>query len=125
MNWKGVIMESLSTPSKTMVSRIFKKVKFQNRLVGYVLHSRAGALRISLYSLEEVFTLLNESDPRIDFDELEAWIRNVISDEALADKVKNFIEMKGSLMDKNHRIRELIGGRLTQCRELQLNKNLT
>jgi hypothetical protein len=111
-------MQDLSAPSNKIISLIFKKVKFQDRLTGYALHGRAGSIRIFLYSLAEVFTLLNDSDPRIDFTELETWIRKVIKDEELANTLKNIIEMEGSVMDKTHRIRELIGWRLVQCRQM-------
>ena len=110
-------MQNLSAPSKKTVSRILNEVEFQDRLIGSSLHERAGAMPISLYSFEEVFVLLNGRNPRIDFNQLETWIRNIMEDRELAARIKKVIEQEQSDRDKSLRIRDLMGLRLIQCRQ--------
>jgi hypothetical protein len=109
-------MESLSTPSKKVLSQIVQEVDFKDRIIGYSVNFRSGPDRISLYSLEEVFALLNAPHPQIDFNQLAMWVRDIIQDEELADKIKTVIAHKASNRDKVSRIRDLIGRRLVQCK---------
>ncbi len=110
-------MQNLSAPPKKTVSRILNEVEFQDRLIGASLHERAGSMPISLYSFEEVFVLLNSRNPRIDFNQLETWIRDVMEDGELADRIKKALEHEQSDRDKSLLIRDLMGLRLIQCRQ--------
>ena len=48
-------MENLTTPSRDLALQILEEVHFEDRLIGSILHMRAGVRIVSLYSLEEVF----------------------------------------------------------------------
>jgi len=111
-------MENLSTPSKKIISQILQEVDFKDRIIGYSVNFRSGPYRISIYSLEEVFSLLNAPHPQIDFNQLAMWVHDVIQDEELADRIKTVIVHTTSSRDTALRIRDLIGWRLIQCKRL-------
>ena len=109
-------MDKLSESSHELVSLISREVDFKDRLIGSNLHERAGVKTISLYSLHELYMLLNKPYPQIDLHKTENWIRMVIRDEELAAQIKTFMEQPGSDLEKLLHIRVLIGVRLGQCR---------
>jgi hypothetical protein len=110
-------MKNLSTPSKKVISLILQEVDFEDRLVAHSLHVRAGIKRLSLYSLEEVFALLHTPHPQIDFNRLTVWIRDVIEDEELAERIKVVLAQEANDHDKILQIRDLVGLRLVQCKQ--------
>ena len=114
-------MEKLSEPSPELVSLISREVDFKDRLIGSNLHERAGIKTISLYSLHELYMLLNKPYPQIDLYKIEHWVRMVIKDEDLAAGIKTIIEQPGSEFDLMLQIRDLLGVRLTQCRKQNAN----
>jgi len=109
-------MKKLSMPTKKVISRILQEVDFEDRLVAHSLHVRAGIKRLSLYSLEEAFTLLHAPHPQIDFTQLIVWIRDVIQDEELAERIQTVIAQEANDHDKILQIRDLVGLRLVQCK---------
>ena len=109
-------MEKLLEPSRELVSLISREVDFKDRLIGSNLHERTGVKTISLYSLRELYMLLNTPYPQIDLHKMESWIRMVIRDEELAARIKTFLEQPGSDLEKLLHMRDLIGFRLIQCR---------
>jgi hypothetical protein len=109
-------MDKLSVPSHELVSRISREVDFNDRLIGSNLHERAGVKTIPLYSLHELYMLLNRSYPQIDVHKMESWIRTVIKDEELAAQINMIREQSGSDLEKLLHMRDLIGFRLIQCR---------
>ena len=111
-------METLTTPTRELALRILDEVGFEDRITGSSLHVRAGVRTLSLYSLEDTFRLLKEPHPYIDLDQLEGWIRTVIKDEELADKVKTAIAQQSNEQDTLTLIRDLVGIRLIQCKQL-------
>ena len=111
-------MENLLAPSPELASRILNEVSFEDRLTASILHVRAGVRTLSLYSLEEVFSLLKEPYPQIDLDRLEEWLRIVIRDSELADKINEVIVKKSAKRDALPLIRDLVGLRLIQCKQL-------
>ena len=111
-------METLATPSRELALRVLGEVGFEDRITGSSLHVRAGVRTLSLYSLEDIFRLLKEPHPYIDLDQLEGWIRTVIKDSELADKVKTVIAQKSNEQDTLPLIRDLMGFRLIQCKQL-------
>jgi hypothetical protein len=111
-------METLATPSRELALRILDEVDFEDRITGSSLHVRAGVRTLSLYSLEDTFRLLKEPYPYIDLDQLEGWIRTVIKDEELADKVKTVIAQKLNEQNTINLIRDLVGIRVIQCKQL-------
>jgi len=108
-------MEKISEPSRELVSLISREVDFKDRLIGSNLHERAGVKTIALYSLHELYMLLNKPYPQIDLHKMERWLRTVIKDEELAARIKTVMEQPGSDFDKLLHIRDLVGLRLTQC----------
>jgi hypothetical protein len=109
-------VDKLSEPSHELVSLISREVDFKDRLIGSNLHERAGVKTISLYSLHELYMLLNKPYPQIDLHKMESWLRIVIRDEELAARIKTVMEQPGSDLDKLLHMRDLIGLRLVQCR---------
>ena len=87
-------MPSLSEPDEDLVFRITNEVRFEERLTGYRVRERAGAIRASLYSFEEVVHLLNDKSPYVNLKTLEKWIRGVIKDEELAESIAETIEQE-------------------------------
>jgi len=109
-------MDKFSEPSREFVSLISREVDFKDRLIGSNLHERAGVKTISLYSLHELYMLLNKPYPQIDLHKMERWLRIVIRDEELAARIKTVMEQPGSDLEKLLHMRDLIGLRLIQCR---------
>ena len=110
-------MEKLTTPSRDVALQLFEEVNFEDRLIGSILHLRAGVRIVSLYSLEEVFLMLKEPYPQIDPTQLEIWIRTVIQDGELADRIKTVSREEVENQNILHAIRDLIGWRLIQCKQ--------
>ena len=110
-------MENLKAPSRDVALQLLDEVDFKDRLMASTLHTRAGVRIVSLYSLEEVFLLLKEPYPQIDPAQLENWIRTVIQDGELADRIKTVSREKAENQNILHAIRDLIGWRLIQCRQ--------
>ncbi len=110
-------MKGLSEPANELATRILAEVGFEDRLIGYRLKERSGLMSITLYSFEEVVVLLSDSNPRIDFNRLESWIRETMGDSELAGKVKQVIAVDTSGQDKSFLIRDLMIERLLQCKK--------
>lgn len=112
-------MDKLSAPSPELIARIQHEVDFNDRLMGSTVHERAGIKAISLYSLYELFMLLHNPYPQIDLQRLEQWIRTVIKDEELAERIKTVFCLPDSDLEKLLHIRNLVGERLMQCSQQQ------
>ncbi len=115
-------MEKLTLPSKALATRILTEVGFEERLMGYRLHERTGAMSITLYSFEEVVGLLNGPHPRIDFNRLEKWVREIMGDLELAGKIRELLKEDMSDRDRSSGIRDLMALRLHQCMKSSLQK---
>ena len=111
-------MKNLTPPSRDLALQILAEVKFEERLIGSTLHVRAGVRIVSLYSLEEVFRLLKEPYPQLDLDQVQDGIRTVIKDGELADRIRAAIDQEASDQNTLHLIRDLVGWRLIQCKQL-------
>ncbi len=109
-------MGKLSKPSKDLALTVLTEVGFEERLKGFKIRERTGPMPVTLYSFEEVVLLLNDHFPAIDFNHLENWIRNVMKDGELADRLIS-ITSKRNLSDqkKTRLVRNLMGVRLLQC----------
>jgi len=105
----------LSEPSRDLARRVLAEVDFNRRLVGYKMHRRAGPSPLSLYSFEEVVGLLLHPLSQIDFSELEQWVREVMQDPELADRIREQRTRNVSAMRKTANIRDLMAKRLIQC----------
>ena len=111
-------MKNLATPSRDLALQILDEVNFEDRLIGSLLHVRAGVRIVSLYSLEEVFLLLKEPYPQIDPAQLENWIRTILHDGELADSIKAITLEETGNQDILPFIRDLVGWRLIQCKQV-------
>ena len=111
-------MGKLRGPSHDLSKRILTEVGFEDRLVGFSLHERTGPNPVTMYSFEEVLSLLKERHPRLDFSELEGWVRETMGDTELAGEITVVVRSERSDQDKSLRIKKLLGERLNQCKRL-------
>jgi len=111
-------MEKLRDPSRELAKRILTEVDFEDRLVGFSLHERTGPNPVTMYSFEEVVSLLNDPHPRLDFSELEIWVRKTMDDQELAEQIAEAIGKGKSDQNRSDRIKELMEERLDQCKRL-------
>ena len=111
-------MSTPERPSPVLAIKVLSEVRFEDRLEGYSLRERAGAVRITMYSLKEVASFLNGRHPRIDFQTLQGWVRDVIGDRELADLLKEVDGEPISGQAKCDRCRQLIQRRLGECEEV-------
>jgi hypothetical protein len=109
-------MRKLQEPSKHLAKRILTEVDFEDRLSGFSLRERAGAVPVTMYSFQEVVSLLNDPHPRLDFNELEGWVRETIRDAELAEQIAEVIEKGNNDQERTYSIRDLMEERLNQCR---------
>ena len=109
-------MAKLGDPSRELAMRVLTEVDFERRLNGFILRERAGPVPITLYSFEEVVSLLNDRHPRLDFNELEGWVRETIRDAELAEQIAEVIEKGNNDQERTYSIRDLMEERLNQCR---------
>jgi hypothetical protein len=109
-------MGKLRDPPHELALRILGEVIFEDRLVGFSLHERTGPNPVTMYSFEEVVSLLNDPHPRLDFSELETWIREIMGDEELAEQIADSIRKGKSDQNISLRIKKLMEERLDQCK---------
>ncbi len=111
-------MYKLKNPSKELAERILNEVGFEERMVGYRMQVSKGFMQIPLYSFEEVVGLLHVKYPYMEIYNLESWVRNIMGDEELADRIKTLAENDGSDLDKLLAAGRLMGQRLMQCQKM-------
>ena len=116
-------MGKLRVPSNDLSKRILTEVGFEDRLVGFSLHERTGPNPVTVYSSEEVVSLLNDPHPRLDFSELEIWVRKTIDDQELAEQIAEAIGKGKSDQNRSDRIRKLMEERLSQCKKCSPRQN--
>jgi hypothetical protein len=111
-------MKKLSDPSRELSIRILRKVTFENRFIGYRLSERHGASRITSYSFQEVVSLLKDQMPRVDFLALQEWVRKVMGDEELAERISAAVKEETNDHDRAVSARNLMEERLAQCERM-------
>lgn len=111
-------MGKLRDPSQNLAKRILTEVDFGDRLNGFSLRERAGAIPVTMYSFEEVVFLLNDLHPRLDFIELETWVRKTMRDKELADQIADAVRKESSDQNRSLHIKKLMEERLIQCQKL-------
>ncbi len=109
-------MGKLKAPSNGLIKRILAEVDFEDRMEGYRLRERSGPLPVLMYRFEEVVSFLNDSHPRLDFKKLEEWVRRIMDDPELAEKIDGAIKKGNSDLERTCLIRDWMEERLTQCR---------
>ncbi|OFV82935.1 MAG: hypothetical protein A2W26_08690 [Acidobacteria bacterium RBG_16_64_8] len=110
-------MGVLKVPSRRLARQVFREVSFEDRFEGYILRERAGARLVPMYRLEELVAFLNDRHPRLDFEDLEAWVRNIMDDTELADHIRGALSEAESDQSRCEAVRGLLEERLGQCRE--------
>ena len=110
-------MEKLKAPSHELTIRVLGEVAFEDRLIGFSLRSRSGSLPVTMYKFEEVVTLLNDPFPRLDWSDLERWIKNIIRDPDLVEEIVAAVKEEKSDRDRCLRIRVRMEERLNQCKK--------
>jgi hypothetical protein len=108
----------LGNPSRELVARVLTEVDFEHRLNGFILRERAGALAVIMYSFEEVVSFLNDPYPRVNFNELEGWMRETMDDMELAEQIAEAVRIGRSDQDRLQHIKKLMEERLNQCKKL-------
>jgi len=111
-------MHKLKNPSKELAIRILAEVNFEDRLEGFSLRERSGPIPVTMYSFKEVVSLLQDTYPRIDFIELETWVRRIMNDQELADQIADSIMKGNSDQNRSLRMKKLMEERLSQCQKL-------
>ena len=86
---------------------------------GYRCRARWGQLAADLYSVQHIARLLGDKYPALSFAELDKWLRTVVRDEELANRVAQTIEEQASNRDKVLRVKTLLEERLSQCKSLR------
>ena len=117
-------MNQIAQPNKELVLKVLGQVGFEDRLVGYRVGERSGTVRISLYSFQEIVDFLRNSLPQLDFKNLERWIRIVVGDEELGERISSAVEAEENDHDRTQRIRTLMEERLAQCKNAAWMSNL-
>lgn len=110
-------MKKLPDVSDELAPRILSKVGFKKRFIGGKLRHRRGIIRVTSYSFKEVVNLLNDEMPMIHFSALETWIREVMRDKELAEKMAEAIHKQKNYLDTLSSIKVLMEERLTQCQK--------
>lgn len=76
-----------------------------------------------MYRLEELVAFFNEQHPRLDFEDLEAWVRNIMDDKELADHIREALSEAESDQSRCEVVRGLLEERLGQCRDASGRKD--
>jgi hypothetical protein len=113
-------MEQLLEPDTDLAARILSKVDFDDRIIGFRMQERMGAIRASMYSFEEIVLFLEDQFPQIDFENLETWVGTIMKDPELAEKIAVAVKEESNDHDRTMRIRTLMGDRLCQCKQMNL-----
>lgn len=120
---------NLKKPSKEQAKNDLREVEYDDRISGIKMHSMAGNQRHPLNSLEEVYKFIDIGNPSellkpggstinyIAPKILTKWIKEVIGDEELADKISENLSEKSNFKEKSKVIQETIGKRLYQCQQ--------
>ncbi len=112
-----ITVGKLREPTGEVALRMLREVGFADRLEGFSLRERAGAIPVTMYSFQEIVSLLNEAHPRLDFNELEAWIRRTACDQELAEEIAKIVSTGRNDRERTLRIKRLMEERLNQCKK--------
>lgn len=108
-------MITLTPPDPTLTARVLGRVAYGQRLVGYRVRRRSGAIPMHLYSFREVVHLLNDKQPRIDLEQLCAWLDDAIGDRELSQQVSLVLREEKTNREQVLAIHGLMRRRLDQC----------
>jgi hypothetical protein len=122
-------VELLSPPSESLAQKILTEVGWEERIEGFFEAPMRGNLREFIFRFSDAVSLLRAdvSDPwstssgffgYFEFNELQAWVRDVFGDTELADAIGEVITADKSLKEQIESIRSLMEVRLRQCEEI-------
>jgi hypothetical protein len=111
-------MSRLSEPDPVLAARILADVPHEQRLVGYRCRARWGQIRASIYSVKEVALLLHDKQPMICLNDLQRWLRDVVGDAELSDRVAESLAAASPDRERLLQVCSLLDQRLEQCRRL-------
>jgi hypothetical protein len=123
----------LSPPSEDLARRILTEVGWEERIEGFFEAPMRGKLREYIFKFRDAANLLRAdvSDPwstssgffgYFEFNELQAWVRDVFGDRELADAIGNILAADASLKERIESIKSLMEHRLRQCEEMLGNR---
>lgn len=110
-------MGTLKQPSQGLVQQLLREVSYEERFEGYGIRERSGPKLAIMYRFEELVSFLNDQHPRLDFDDLEVWLRDIMQDMELAAHVNAALSKAMSNQARCEAVRELLQERLAQCQE--------
>ena len=110
----------MQQPTRELSRRVLTKVDFENRFIGSKLRERSGPQMVTSYSFKEVVQLLQDRLPGVNLEHLQNWVRNVMGDDELADKILEISKAKATYVQQVGKIRNLMEKRLEQCRQTEL-----
>ena len=118
----------LTQPSPELVERLRREVGQSERLTGMKMSVMGGANPVPLYSLAAAASFLRigtyeeamrpnnqETIGYVDMPALETWVREVLSDEELADAIKAEIETGEAFGKVAPRVKQLLQTRAVQA----------
>jgi hypothetical protein len=108
----------LKKPSRELAARILSEVGFENHLAGFSLRERSGAVPVIMYHFEEVLSFLDGPFPCLDWRGLETWLKNVMGDQELAEKIAEAVQKGKSERDRCFQVKKQMRRRLDQCKKL-------
>jgi hypothetical protein len=111
-------MAEFTEPTRELARRMLSEVEFEDRLVGYQLYPRLGEVEITLFSFEEIVAFLGDQNPYVDLKKLETWVREVIGDHELAEKINRLTGKNLSAFEKMAQAGSMMEARLKQCRRV-------
>jgi hypothetical protein len=109
------MMNKLSLPCPELANRITARVGFDQRLTGHVVHQLAGHHVIDLYSFREALNFIENPSHGVDHAALVTWIREVIGDAELADRMRNKAGQSQTRLERSLRLWDLMRERFEQC----------
>jgi hypothetical protein len=117
-SYEEAIMQVLSEPNQTLAARILQDVTYDQRLVGYRCRARWGQMRAHVYSLKELARLLKDKHPIISLRDLEDWVRTVMGDAELADRIAETVAAEPTDRERLQRLGVLLDQRLAQSQQI-------
>lgn len=112
---------SLAPPSKELSRRLLQTVPYRDRLPAGRLRPPCGIIPGHVRSLEEVHLLLTpdvRSLPGLNLTALADWVGQVLADTEFAGLIRTAARDAESYAEGCLQVRELIGYRLDQAREI-------
>ncbi len=106
---------TLPAPEPALALRLLRPVDHSDRLVGYRVNFRQGAVPVDLLSLGDVLALLQLPDLRLDLVALASWCRGVLHDPGLGQAIAAIAVSPGTPPVHHREVAEILEIRLMQA----------